>query len=56
MVEKAHILVIASHDPYMVRSLCNKVMRMDHGIASEVVAIEQLEELMARPNPGQTIG
>ncbi len=49
MVERAHILVIASHDPNLLRSLCNKVMRMDHGSASEVAPIEQMDELMARP-------
>ena len=56
LVEQAHILVIASHDPNMVRLLCNKVMRMDHGLASEVVPIEQMDELMARPAPGATLG
>ena len=55
MVERAHILVIASHDPYLIKSLCNKVVRMDHGVASEVETIDRLDELMARPAPGQTI-
>jgi len=54
MVERAHVLVIASHDPNLLRSLCNKVMRMDHGQASEVVDIEQMDELMARPTVGAT--
>jgi len=56
LVDKAHILVIASHDPSLIRSLCNKVVRMDHGIASEVVSIDQMDELMARPAPGTTLG
>ncbi len=55
LVEQAHILVIASHDPNMIRSLCNKVMRMDHGRASEIVDIEVMDELMARPAPGTTL-
>jgi lipopolysaccharide transport system ATP-binding protein len=55
MVEQAHILVIASHDPYLIRSLCNKVMRMDHGIGSEIVPIERMDELMARTAPGSTM-
>ncbi len=55
LVEQAHILVIASHDPNMIRSLCNKVMRMDHGRASEVVDIDGMEALMARPAPGSTL-
>jgi lipopolysaccharide transport system ATP-binding protein len=49
LVEQAHVLVIASHEPNLIRSICNKVMRMDHGQASEVVPIDQLDELMARP-------
>jgi lipopolysaccharide transport system ATP-binding protein len=55
LVEQAHVLVIASHDPNMIRSLCNKVMRMDHGVASEVVDVGDMEELMARPAPGTTL-
>ena len=55
MVEQAHILVIASHEPGMLRSLCNKVMRMDHGHASEIVAIDDMDELMALPAPGVTV-
>ena len=55
MVESAHILVIASHDPTMIRSLCNKVMRMDHGIASEVVPVGEMDELLARPRTGVTL-
>jgi lipopolysaccharide transport system ATP-binding protein len=50
LVEKAHILVIASHEPTLLRSICNKVMRMDHGQASEIVPIDQIEELMSRPS------
>ena len=50
LVEQAHILVIASHDSTLLRSICNKVMRMDHGHASEIVPIEQIDELMARPS------
>lgn len=49
LVERANILVIASHDPNLVRSLCNKVMRLDHGVASEVVPISEMDALMAAP-------
>jgi lipopolysaccharide transport system ATP-binding protein len=55
LVERAHILVIASHDPNMIRSLCNKVMRMDHGQASGVVSVDDMDELMAQPAPGSTM-
>jgi hypothetical protein len=30
-------------------------MRMDHGQASEVVDIADMDELMARPAPGSTL-
>lgn len=50
LVDRAHILAIASHDPNLIRSLCNKVMRLDHGTASEIVPVERLDELMARPS------
>jgi len=50
LLEQAHILVIASHDSTLLRSICNKVMRMDHGLASEIVPIDQIDELMARPS------
>ena len=55
LVERAHVLVIASHDPNLIRSLCNKVLRMDHGHASEVVDIDHVDELMNRPAPGATL-
>lgn len=55
LVEQAHILVLASHDPVLITSLCNKVMRMDHGIASEIVPVSQMAELMARRLPDATL-
>lgn len=55
LVEQAHILVIASHDPNMIRAMCNKVMRMDHGQASAIVPVEEMDELMAGPAPGTTV-
>ena len=55
MLERAHILVIASHEPTLIRSICNKVMRMDHGQSSEVVATADMDALMARPAPGSTL-
>jgi lipopolysaccharide transport system ATP-binding protein len=51
LVEQAHILVIASHDKGLIRSLCNKVMRMDHGQASEVTDVDDVDELLAMPAP-----
>ena len=56
LVDMAHILVLASHDPNLIKSLCNKVMRMDHGVSSEIVSVDRIDELMTRPAPGATYG
>ena len=56
LIEQTNILVLASHDPNLIRSLCTKVVRMNHGIASEVVPVEQMDELMARVGAGSTLG
>ncbi len=47
LVERAGILVLASHDPATIRSYCNKVMRIDGGVASPIVEIGDFETLMA---------
>jgi lipopolysaccharide transport system ATP-binding protein len=47
LVERAGILVLASHDVDILRLYCNKVMRMDGGVASPVMDIRKVEELMA---------
>jgi lipopolysaccharide transport system ATP-binding protein len=39
LVNSASILVLASHDPGVVKKLCNLIVRMEHG---EVKAIERL--------------
>ena len=49
LVERAGILVLASHDTDLLRLYCNKVMRMEGGVASAVTPIRQLDELMATP-------
>jgi lipopolysaccharide transport system ATP-binding protein len=49
LVERAGILVLASHDLDLIRLYCNKVMRMEGGIGSPVTAIKKLDELLARP-------
>jgi len=56
LVEQSHILVIASHEVGLIKSLCNKVMRMNHGVASEVVDVADMDDLMAMPSPGATFG
>jgi lipopolysaccharide transport system ATP-binding protein len=47
LVERAGILVLASHDQDLLKLYCNKVMRLDGGVASEVVPIRRLNELLA---------
>lgn len=39
LVEKAKILVLASHEPTLIKAVCNKVIRLEHG---KVVAKEAL--------------
>jgi lipopolysaccharide transport system ATP-binding protein len=47
LVERAGILVLASHDTDLLRLYCNKVMRLDGGVASSVTDIRKLDELLA---------
>jgi lipopolysaccharide transport system ATP-binding protein len=47
LVERAGILVLATHDVDLLRLYCNKVMRMEGGAASPVTDIRKLEELLA---------
>ncbi|MDP3660563.1 ABC transporter ATP-binding protein [Phenylobacterium sp.] len=47
LVERAGILVLASHDLDLLRLYCNKVMRMEGGVASPVTDIRKLDELLA---------
>jgi lipopolysaccharide transport system ATP-binding protein len=47
LVERAGILVLASHDLELLKLYCNKVMRLEGGVASEVVPIRKLGELLA---------
>jgi lipopolysaccharide transport system ATP-binding protein len=47
LVERAGILVLASHDLELIKLYCNKVMRLEGGVASEVVPIRRLGELLA---------
>ena len=47
MVEQAHIMVLASHELSLVKSLCNKFIHMDHGVASPIMPIEEIEQYLA---------
>jgi lipopolysaccharide transport system ATP-binding protein len=47
LVERAGILVLASHDTDLLRLYCNKVMRLEGGVASPVTDIRKLADLMA---------
>jgi lipopolysaccharide transport system ATP-binding protein len=46
LVERAGILVLASHDHDLIRLYCNKVMRMDGGVASPVVDVQDMNSLL----------
>ena len=48
LVERAGILVLASHDMDLIRLYCNKVMRMEGGVASPVTSIKDLDQLLAQ--------
>ena len=48
MVEQAHIMVLASHELGLVKSLCNKFVYMEHGMASAVTAMEEIDDFLAR--------
>ena len=47
LVERAGILVLASHEVGLLKLYCNKVMRLESGVASPVVDIRKLDELLA---------
>ena len=49
LVERAGILVLASHDLDLIRLYCNKVMRMDGGVATPVTDIKKLSSLIDPP-------
>lgn len=47
LVERAGILVLASHEVDLLKLYCNKIMRLEAGVASEVMPIRRLDELLA---------
>lgn len=47
LMERAGILVLASHDLELIRLYCNKVMRIEGGVASKVMDVKKLDELLA---------
>jgi lipopolysaccharide transport system ATP-binding protein len=47
LVERAGILVLASHDVELIRLYCNKVMRLEGGVASAITDVKKLSELLA---------
>jgi lipopolysaccharide transport system ATP-binding protein len=47
LMERAGILVLASHDLDLIRLYCNKVMRIEGGVASPVTDVKKLHELLA---------
>lgn len=47
LVERAGILVLATHEAPLLRLYCNKVMKLEGGVASEIVDIRKLDDLLA---------
>ena len=47
LMERAGILVLASHDLDLIRLYCNKVMRIEGGVASPVTDVKKLDDLLA---------
>ena len=47
LVERAGILVLATHEAPLLKLYCNKVMKLDGGIASEIMDIRRIDELLA---------
>ena len=47
MIERSHIMVLASHDFGLVRSLCNCFIHLNHGRASAIMPIEAMDQVMA---------
>lgn len=47
LVENAGILVLATHEAPLLKLYCNKVMKLEGGVASEVVDIRKLDQLLA---------
>jgi lipopolysaccharide transport system ATP-binding protein len=47
LMERAGVLVLATHDLDLIRLYCNKVMRLESGVASPVTDIRKLEDLLA---------
>jgi lipopolysaccharide transport system ATP-binding protein len=47
LVERAGILVLASHEVDLLKLYCNKVMLLDGGVASPVTDIRKLDKLLA---------
>ncbi|TAJ72180.1 MAG: ABC transporter ATP-binding protein [Phenylobacterium sp.] len=46
LVERAGILVLATHEAPLLKLYCNKVMKLEGGVASEIVDIRKLDQLL----------
>ena len=47
LIEKSHIMVLASHEMSLVKGLCNKFLHLEHGVASQVMPIEAMDDFLA---------
>lgn len=53
LIDKANIMIMVSHDPQLVKSLCNRVIWMDHG---KLVADGPPEDIVERYLAGRLNG
>ena len=53
MIDKANIMIMVSHDHQLVKSLCNRVIWMDHG---KLVADGSPEDIVERYLAGKLNG
>lgn len=56
MVERSHIMVLASHENSLIKDLCNKFVYMEHGRATKVMPIARLESYSAERKARAAMG
>ena len=56
MVERAHIMVLASHENSLITDLCNKFVYMEHGRATKVMPISKLAPYTAERKARAAMG
>jgi lipopolysaccharide transport system ATP-binding protein len=52
VANRASIIVVASHDPLLIERVCNRVLRLEHGIIAEDTVIQKTTSV---PDPAQAL-